>query len=694
MMRGPRFATRGGALIVALVPLAVYVLTLQNGLTPGELRGGDPITHQYAQATLRFSNAPGYPIFSALGWVWFQLSAWLTPFFNPIERLTFYSTLYAIPSLVLLYYLILELTGHGQAAYSKTQAPGPVPTSGERIGDAAAPHLPPGTAYLPLAILATLFFAFSYFFWYYSISSENYSSGTLNTLAIIALALRWQRRRDEGTLLWLCFVCGLSLAHLLTVALAVPAVILFVVGQEPGYLRRPKLLAAIAIVTFLPLLSYAYVYWRGAEHPEWRGQGSWTSTWAWFVDFIRTQQGQAELTWSWDGIPWNMLALIANELTLLVFAGGVAGLFLLPRWRAALFIGILAIYLPEMYLDRYGNWFQTVIALYPVFIIGFAVLVQRGADRAAAWLSHRPAFVGHFARAGAGSGERQIPRLPHRTPGKAPGQVADDVRPSAGERAAWLAAWLVATALSLGLALLVLNRLLVNYAADNLRDRPTATGLNPGWTLLADQPLAGARIVGAFDEDLSLDYLTQVWGAQPPVKPAPINQVNALLGQPLYASRAAMPLVTRTLSPTAHLSAQGLNLVALLAVPASSVPAAAQIAPHALGHGLELTGALARAEPARQHLSLYWRAARPIDVDMSVSVRLMQAEQIISQADSASPVGGYYPMSRWQTGEVVRDDYALPAGADSAPNRAHIILYHPVAGGFENLAEWDVPVGR
>jgi len=41
-MRRLLCGARASALVVALVPLAVYVLTLQNGLTPGELRGGDP----------------------------------------------------------------------------------------------------------------------------------------------------------------------------------------------------------------------------------------------------------------------------------------------------------------------------------------------------------------------------------------------------------------------------------------------------------------------------------------------------------------------------------------------------------------------------------------------------------------------------------------------------------------------------
>jgi len=137
-MRRLLCGTRAGALVVALVPLAVYVLTLQNGLTPGELRGGDPITHQYAQATLRFSNAPGYPIFSALGWVWFQLSALLTPFFNPIERLTFYSTLYAIPALVLLYYIIVDLLAGQRAGGAGGGRP--------RGGSAVSPHRRPSSA--------------------------------------------------------------------------------------------------------------------------------------------------------------------------------------------------------------------------------------------------------------------------------------------------------------------------------------------------------------------------------------------------------------------------------------------------------------------------------------------------------------------------------------------------------------------
>ena len=60
-----------GVLLV-LGAAALYVLTLDNGLQPYQLLGGDLITHQYAQAQGRFSNAPGYPLFTMGGWLWFH----------------------------------------------------------------------------------------------------------------------------------------------------------------------------------------------------------------------------------------------------------------------------------------------------------------------------------------------------------------------------------------------------------------------------------------------------------------------------------------------------------------------------------------------------------------------------------------------------------------------------------------------
>jgi len=213
--------------------------------------------------------------------------------------------------------------------------------------------------------------------------------------------------------------------------------------------------------------------------------------------------------------------------------------------------------------------------------------------------------------------------------------------------------------------LLALNRLLLNYPADNLRDRPMATGLNPAWALLGDEPASGARIVGSYAEDLALDYVTQIWGARPDVSTLTLAQLHGPVSAPLYVSREAMPLAQKSLPPAVHLTSHGLHLVALKAQTATALPASAQSLALPLTHGLELLGFETRRVGAQLDLSLYWRAAQPIDVDMAVSVRPMRGQQRILleeqpvQVDNAHPVGGFYPMTRWSAGEVVRDDQII-----------------------------------
>ena len=62
---------RAGMVLIALAGL-LYFFTLDTGLQPHELHGGDLITHQYAQVQARPSNAPGYPLYTMGGWLWFH----------------------------------------------------------------------------------------------------------------------------------------------------------------------------------------------------------------------------------------------------------------------------------------------------------------------------------------------------------------------------------------------------------------------------------------------------------------------------------------------------------------------------------------------------------------------------------------------------------------------------------------------
>ena len=71
MMNHRRLA-RWAGLVLVLAASLLYLATLDNGLRPGELEGGDLITHQYAQVQARPSNAPGYPLYTLGGWAWFH----------------------------------------------------------------------------------------------------------------------------------------------------------------------------------------------------------------------------------------------------------------------------------------------------------------------------------------------------------------------------------------------------------------------------------------------------------------------------------------------------------------------------------------------------------------------------------------------------------------------------------------------
>ncbi len=160
---------RWAGLVLILAASLLYLATLDNGLRPGELAGGDLITHHYAQVQGRPSNAPGYPLYTMGGWLWFHgLRSLLGDAANPTSILSAYSTLWALLALGLLYYLILDLTGNWIIAF-----------------------------------LLGAFYAASYFFWYYAVSTEQYTSAVAQTLAIVLLALRWdaaQDRADRSTL--------------------------------------------------------------------------------------------------------------------------------------------------------------------------------------------------------------------------------------------------------------------------------------------------------------------------------------------------------------------------------------------------------------------------------------------------------------------------------------------------------------
>lgn len=615
-----------GLLLAALI---LYLATLDNGLRPGELAGGDLITHQYAQVQGRPGNAPGYPLYTMGGWLWFHvLRSLLGHAVNPTALLSSYSMLWALIALGLLYALIWRLTRNWLLAW-----------------------------------LLGAFYAVSYFFWYYAVSSEQYTSAVAQTLTIVLVALHWDDQQDaadaatdttprgDSLLLLLALLCGLSLAHMITVVVIVPPLLGFILYRRPGLLRRQRLVVRTLALAALPLLSYAFIYIRGAQHPEWRGAGEWPNTWVWFLDFISTSQGRSELTWSLSPLFVNEFPqLIGQELTPVVLLGGLIGIGLLGRRRGSFFGITLLLYGLLAFIDRQGNWYQVIMPAYALLVASFAVTVQ------AVW--HR------------------------------------------AESRHWLTALLV-----LGLVLLIAVRWQRSWPATNLHNRADDTALLAGQAILADAPAPAAAIFATSEEADSLRYLVKIVGQRPDVTPVDGPAARTVLAEgqrPLYSTRQAAPLLNQEISSTLHLSAAGETLIRLEVQPVLSLPASAQVLDRLVGDWLALAGIemLPTRADGLWRIRLYWRADAAIGYNWSTSLRPTQRGELITQVDGSlvlqdhsAPVYGMYPTQHWMKGEVVADDYALALPSGVSPDGVQIVIYRALPnGGFDNLAVLDVPL--
>lgn len=595
-----------GLLLLLVAAALLYLATLDNGFAPADLVGGDLITHQYAQAQARPANAPGYPLYTMGGWLWFHGLRLLAPAANPIPLLSSYSTLWGLLSLALLFCLLYFCSGRN----------------------------------LAISLGLSAFYALTYFFWFYSVTSEQYTSAIFHTLALVALAHAWDHDPQDRTLYLIALGLGLALAHMITVLLLAPGLLLFLLSKEPALLKRGRLLTRGVLLALLPLVSYAYVYLRGAAHPEWWGVGDWPSAEAWFLSFLSTAQGRDELTWTLGPFTADFPRLIWVELTPLLIILGLAGWALRGR-RFLLLYGLTAlIYLLFGYVDRLGNWFQVIMPLYPLFLLGAGVSLGR------LW--------------------RQFPLR--------------------GLRAAII----------LLLIALILLKFTESYPRARQRHLPGDTGLLPGQAILAGDPPAQAVILAAGAEKLALDYLTGVWRLRPDLRAITSRQVAAALaaGDPLLVTPAAAHYAAAETGLPLRYNAWS---DALLLAQSGALPPAPTLPPVAapLGDGLHLAGWEARAgpEPGVMRLRLALAVQETPQQDWALSARLLAAGVELAQSDQPAPAHGFTPTTTLRRGDVVAAAFRFELPESPPPDALRLILYRQLpGGGFENLILLDLPL--
>jgi len=162
-------------------------------------------------------------------------------------------------------------------------------------------------------------------------------------------------------------------------------------------------------------------------------------------------------------------------------------------------------------------------------------------------------------------------------------------------------------------------------------------------------------------------YPTTLWQVQHPISTAYELAVPASISGPWVAEVRVGWYRGATRLPAWDAQGRRLPGEAWTLAPLK-IAAAATSQPHSpldirLGNELALIGfdlAPATAMPGESvRLGLFWRARDKIEGDYKVFVHIVnEVDQIVAQ-DDQQPVGGNYPTSLWEAGEVVQDEHRL-----------------------------------
>ena len=91
----------------------------------------------------------------------------------------------------------------------------------------------------------------------------------------------------------------------------------------------------------------------------------------------------------------------------------------------------------------------------------------------------------------------------------------------------------------------------------------------------------------------------------------------------------------------------------------------------------------------RIHLTLFWQCLEKMDKGYTVFTHLTDAKGRIWGQKDNPPVGGFYPTTGWEPGEIVRDQYDIPIAPDAPPGEYRIEVGMYLAETGERLPVVD-----
>lgn len=192
--------------LLAIGTLIFYGYNAARGIYPGD--AGDLVT---AAATMGIPHAPGYPLYTFLGYVVTRI-----PVLTPAWRMAWVSIVPHVVTILLVYWLTRRL-------------------SKSRIA----------------ALFSTSVLAGNYLFYLYSTTPEVFALLDFFVIALFSLAVLLHEHFKARTFLLFCFTLGLSLSHHPLIVLVFPSLILL--------LRNANKILTGVLFFLLGLLPYVYI---------------------------------------------------------------------------------------------------------------------------------------------------------------------------------------------------------------------------------------------------------------------------------------------------------------------------------------------------------------------------------------------------------------------------------------------------
>lgn len=291
-----------------LLPLvAIYAWLYRQTMPPGMsswiVEGWDSAVLQITGSTWGIPHSPGYPFYTILSNLFVRLVGLLPGLWDTsvVWRVTFFSTVTSLLTLIFLYFTVWKLTR-------------------DRIA----------------AVIAGFILGGSFIFWRGAIMAEVYSLNAFIFVFTYWLALYWADAPSERRLFALGLALGIGLAHHRTAFILPPTIALWVLLKTASETDRGRgwiivLLYRWIILTlaaFIPLLSYFYLPWaaRFRQGQTWlyADASDWNTFW--FVVFTREWWGLVKIP-NTPAAWWKALTELFRQQADQITAGGVlAGL--------------------------------------------------------------------------------------------------------------------------------------------------------------------------------------------------------------------------------------------------------------------------------------------------------------------------------------------------------------------------------